>query len=371
MKLHKIKVGTNQLGYNQKRNFVDLPFKNVSFKKVFDINKIVTYPKYKILGKVDYKLINRFNDFGLNDVQLYHFFNTLTPVKKPWIVTFETTLPRLDPDFRRGYDWMSGSHCKKIIAYSRRAYSGQLELLNMYPSYQSEIANKMTMLLPSQKMMIENLRDKNFDDKITCTFVGGAFYRKGGWELLQAFERLKEFHSEIRLNIISSLGIEGYKDDHITKQMKEETLKMLTDNPAINYYPSLPNKQVLEILKRSHVGILPSWGETFGYSILEAMACGCAVIVPDVSPFPEFVDSECGWLIGVNKTFRGGIEDSEISTENSMKMIDGLACALHGTLNDRESLYSKCNHALNRIFTNHNPYRAASFLEDLYEEVVY
>ncbi len=84
-----LKIGTDSFHYNQKRNFTGLPFDGVEFRKVYDLNKVRSYLKFRLTNNIDFKQLHRFNDFGLNRVDLYHFFNTITPIKRPWIVTFE------------------------------------------------------------------------------------------------------------------------------------------------------------------------------------------------------------------------------------------------------------------------------------------
>lgn len=366
----KIKVGVDQFEYAQKRNFIDLPFQNVVFKKVYDYRKPLIHLKYKLFNSIDYKQIGRFNDFGLSGVCLYHFFNAVTPVKKPWVVTFEHTLPRHAPDFIKGYDWMSGDYCKKIIAFSKKAYDAQCWLLDRRPSYKEAIMNKMIILQPSQTRLVSNLSKKRFDNTIVFTFIGRAFYGKGGWELLQAFERLKDLQSPVKLVVVSALAINGYRDHHVTKEIVLKSKEILSTNPLIQYYSSLPNDKVMEILRQSHVGILPSWGETYGYSILEAMACGCAVVAPNVSPFPEFVAPEWGWMLNVNKVFKNGIEESHVTEQNSEKMINEIVSVVRDIVNNRDVLYSKCNAALERISSAHDPYKAAASLETIYKESI-
>lgn len=83
------------------------------------------------------------------------------------------------------------------------------------------------------------------------------------------------------------MEIEGYRDRNISKTIARETLEMIKKKSLIDYYDHLPNNEVLKLLKAGHVGILPSFGETYGYSLLEAMASGCAVVSTFLSPFNE------------------------------------------------------------------------------------
>ncbi len=370
MNTKRITVGTNLYGYNQLRNFISLPFQNVNFQKVYDFNKLVTHLKYKVLSKVDHHRLNQFNNFGLSNVHLYHFFNALTPSRKPWIVTYESQLPRPDTNFINGYDWLSGNSCKKIIALSQRAHDAQSHLLDQHPSYRESIKEKMMILQPSQERLLDGISSKDFDGEIVFTFIGRHFFRKGGWELFQAFERLCRLGLPIKLIVISDMEFSGYQDWHITPEMVSQAKRLLSTNPLIEHYTTMPNFQVLEILKRSHIGILPSWGETYGYSVLEAMACGCAVVVPNVSPFPEFVSPEWGWLLEVNKTLTNGAERSDPTVENSQRMIDGIVATVQEIVSNRDTLQSKCENALNAISMNHNPLKAATVLEDIYQKAI-
>jgi hypothetical protein len=114
-------IGVNSTGYNERRNFLDLPVACTRFKRVRDINWIPRGLTYRLLGRSPNRLTNTFNDFGINAVSGYHFFNAITPARKPWCVTFESTLPRLDPEWKNGYRWLAAESCKRIIAISERA----------------------------------------------------------------------------------------------------------------------------------------------------------------------------------------------------------------------------------------------------------
>lgn len=368
-----ITIGTNSFGYPQQRNFVGLPFDDIVFKKSIDFYKILSYLNYKLLGKVVPKYINNFDDKGLNKVDMYHFFNTITPVKKPWVVTFETSLPRMDPDYRKGYDYMAGKYCKRLIPFSQRAYDAQLYHLNRYPEYKEVILNKMSVIQPAQKVLLTDFSEKNFNtENVVFTFTGSAFYGKGGLEVLKAFNVAKEKGWPVKLNIISKMEKQGYMDEFITPEMMEQSMKIIGSNPLITHYSFLPNKKVLEILRESHVVLLPSYGETYGYSLLEGMAMGCMPITTDLSPFPEFVNEEWGGIITIDKYMHGPIQrsynDIESYKRNSDKIVNGLLSIMEEVLNNRNILREKAQKSLVRIQQNHNPYEKAAQLKSIYLE---
>jgi len=370
-----ITVGTNSLGYNHIRNFAGLPFADVKFKKVMDLYKIPAHFHYKLHNRIVPKYINRFNDLGLNKVDVYHFFNSLTPVKRPWVVTFETTIPRLDPEFREGYKWMAGKYCKAIIGYTQRAINAELFNLEKFPEYRESIKSKMILLYPPQKPILTDIDHKRFDQDIVFTITGSVFFLKGGWELLQVFERLKDEKTPVRLNVVSRLEVHGYKDTHATPEIVEKAKKILANNPLITHYNGLPNPKVIELLKETHIGILPSYGETFGYSLLEAMACGCAVVSTSVSPFPEFIKEPWGWLVEIPVKHKNGLEftetdNREVHDRLSEKLIEGLYKTIKIIVEDRKELERKSINALNRIKDFHNPLDRVDVLRNIYQNAI-
>ena len=62
---------------------------------------------------------------------------------------------------------------------------------------------------------------------------------------------------------------------------------------------------MLELLSGSHIGLLPSFAETYGYVVLEMQAAGVPVVTTDIRAFSEVNPDECGWRIrtptGVSK----------------------------------------------------------------------
>lgn len=357
-------VGTNSFEYPQKRNFVGLPFEAVAFKKVYDFHKILLHTQYKITGKISQKHLNRFNDLGLNKVAVYHFFNTITPTKKPWIVTAENAIPRGEPNFEEGYKWLAGKYCKAILMLTQYALDQQLEHLNRFPQYKTAITNKMSVLQPAQKVI--TTENNQVGKELIVTFTGGHFYRKGGLELLKAFVRLSKEGLPLKLNIISALEARnGWLDDFVKPEMEAEVREIIRTCSVITHYPRVPNEKVLEILSQSDIGILPSFGETYGYSILEAMGCGCAVITPNLRPYDEFVKEDWGWKLNVptkdTRTVDLSHPDySEILTNEIYEKIK-YACA------HRDELISKKIHAVKAIAKYHSPKDRAIFIENLYK----
>ena len=110
------------------------------------------------------------------------------------------------------------------------------------------------------------------------TFTGTRLDRKGGFMLLEAYDRY--LRGRVALNLV--------------------TRDKVDTRPGVTVYGDLvPGDRRLErILARTAVFVFPSSIDTFGYSVLEAMAAGVAVIASPTGAVPEIVvDGETGLIV--------------------------------------------------------------------------
>ena len=314
-------ITNNPNGYNEKRNIFSRYTANFVYKKdVFDLGlKIahkLTQKGYQPFWKGLYYNIKDQNTECV-------FFNTINLGKNPWRVYFETKLPRLGKAPKFVYDMavkrLVKDNCKEIIAISHCTYNLQLEYIkSTYPKYYDVIKEKMVIKLPPQRPLIEDYSEKLLSqEKIVFTLVGADFFRKGGKEILQVVNELIPLFPQIQLNIVSSLNYGDYAS-RTTKDDCNESLQMIQKNHKnICHYISLPNSEVLELFKNSHVGLLPTWADSFGYSVLEAQAAGCPVITTDIRALPEINNDELGWIIKVQKN---NSNDADISSQEKREI---------------------------------------------------
>jgi glycosyltransferase involved in cell wall biosynthesis len=75
-----------------------------------------------------------------------------------------------------------------------------------------------------------------------------------------------------------------------------ETIRALGIQENIRILPKLEWVKIPEIIRRSHLVVIPSLRETFGRGALEAMACGKPVVVSNVDNFPHLVQ-DAGLLV--------------------------------------------------------------------------
>jgi len=123
--------------------------------------------------------------------------------------------------------------------------------------------------------------DFNFKNKKYLLCVGTLESIKGQDILLKAFKIISQDYVDICLVFIGRPG------------GTENQIKQLVDSlglsQRVHLYEGLPHSQVLAIMKRAMVFVLPSRFEAFGIVILEAGAFGVPVIASNVGGIREII----------------------------------------------------------------------------------
>jgi glycosyltransferase involved in cell wall biosynthesis len=334
-----------------------------------------------------FDLNNQFYDFNLNKVDLMHLFNGISYGHIPWVSTFETILPRFrnvvqrthasSPGFvsewklRRAFDALASNTCKQIIAMSGCAANMQGELLAEFSSYRENIERKMVVMHPPQDVLVSQFTDKQIDlnGRIKFMFVGNEFFRKGGREVVETIKKLKDqHHYDIELTIVSALRIDGYAVEVNPDAVQRMTAFFKENRDWINYIPRLPNSEVLDLMKQAHIGLLPTYADSYGYSVLEFQATGCPVISTNVRALPEINDNAKGWVIEVPKNRLG---EAIYSTESDRLVLSeairiGLEKAVHEIFTDRSIIPIKSEQAILSIKSNHSTEAFSSSMRRIY-----
>jgi len=174
----------------------------------------------------------------------------------------------------------------------------------MPEEFRQPITAKIRVLHPAQEPLVDQVtpREYDHDHPIRFMMVGAGFFRKGGRELFRVFQKLADDEGlPVRLVIVSSLRIDSYAA-HETEEDVAWAREIIAGKPEwLEYYEKLPNPSVLDLLKGADVGLLPTWADTYGLSVLEAQAAGCPVITTNVRALPEINNNHVGWLIRVPK----------------------------------------------------------------------
>lgn len=327
------------------------------------------------------------------NVDILHTFNSVCAADVPWVVTFESTIPRTNqtvgrlwerdseedvlPDrfTLRSLELLLSHNCVAAIAISEsalRIQKNMLEHIRVQDIDISLLRDKLCVIHPPQKCMIDSyFLHKKYESICTCInflFVGRDFFRKGGVQLVEALRKYEDQRS-FHLTIISDLG---YRDFASIEEMKywETVLPLI---PWVTWIRTLSNHEVIELCKKSHIGCLPTLQDTYGYSILEMQACGCPVITTNVRACPEINNELCGWIVPLKIDHIGGeaIRYTDIDKENRKKeLLDGLDKCISNIFDHPAMIMRKAEQSLERIAKEHDPNVYAEKLKYLYRRVL-
>ncbi len=368
-----ITVGITGVGYPEKRNIVDLPHEGVRFIRHRDPVQWADWLYFKSTGNLHPTLHALHNDLGFNRADVLHFFNKLSFSRTPWVSTFETRIPRIHQPGARYFNALARDSCKRLIAMSQRARRIEEALLDKHPNVKADVMSKMVVLHPAQRTLLASMAAKERSaTNIQLVFVGHEFFRKGGLEVLRAVERAIMSGAPLHLTIVSSL----LTGDYVSRSgpaEKQEALAIISRHPHhVVHHKQLPNPEVMALMNRSDVALLPTYHDSYGYSVLEGQALGCPVITTDVAALPEINDNLRGWMIEVPKDEfgEGRWRTPEARLLLSRTIEEQLTAHLEALVRDPDMIRKKGELALEGIRTHHDPSHRARVLDRIYAEAI-
>jgi glycosyltransferase involved in cell wall biosynthesis len=166
------------------------------------------------------------------------------------------------------------------------------------------LADRVKLLYPGQLRgypLLQRVPSSVFHDFVTLSqvkpadasedfvlFVGHPWYLKGVDVLIQAFQALAHDFPHIKLKLL------GYFPD------RRKLHELAGGCEQIEFLDPRPNPEVLRIMERSMILVLPSRTEGLPRVLLEAMAAGKPVVASDVAGIPHCVrDGYNGFLFRV------------------------------------------------------------------------
>ena len=376
--MNKKIIGIKALGYPEKRNFAELGFRDYKFEKKWDIYRLLSGLYFKLLKRNHKFWLNLFKDFNLGKYTGLHFFNAVNMGSKPWVTTFENYLPRgahkagtyvhEKKYINKVITRLNDKSCVKLIALSQYAKNSQIEYLSNFDTKISDnIIQKIQVIHPAQNAIITDFSIKPKNKEIKLILVGADFFRKGGMEILEVCDDLIKNNYKIHLTIVSSMRFGDYATK-TTAQDLESAYEIIKKHPLnIKHYKFLENKKVLDLFINSDLALLPSYGETYGYSVLEAQACGCPVITTNGGAFPEINNNGSGWIIDV-PLFNGRSVPPDHNAKQNFKSIvkKELKSIILSVCDNPEISARKGKLALDRIKAEHCPADRIKALESIY-----
>lgn len=168
-------------------------------------------------------------------------------------------------------------YCDHIICVSRAI----AEEVNFFKGKLSVVYNGVDVSL---------FKERDYDEtraSVVISFVARLVKEKGIWEALFTLEQLRSEYN-IEFNIVG------------TGDQLEKIKKYIKDHKIEGFYVKGYQSNVISILNSSDIFLLPSYYESFGLSICEAMSIGLPIVSTQVGGIPEIVRNEIeGFLVDV------------------------------------------------------------------------
>lgn len=192
------------------------------------------------------------------------------------------------------------------------------------------------------------------------------FFCKGGEELIDVFISLRN-KIDMELTVVSALLTDDYATNTNSNDITRVKNKILSCSD-ITLLSNINNDDVIELMRSHHVGILLSYAETYGYSVLEFQSTGCPVISTDIRALSEINSDSYGWIINVPKNELGeAIYNTELDRSIIKLKIESQLKKIIVDINEsRSAIEYKSERCITRIKEQHSVDRFSQTLMDIY-----
>jgi len=370
-------IGSARVNYPEERFFSHL--KNIEIKNLekYDVNRYINKIR-RGNKKSDYFFKSLLND-TFTGVDSFYMFNYLLDTKKKWALSFETLIPRIsdtydihrqiqklserktDESIIKYLDLLSRDNCLAINAISQMSFNIQRDFLSPYTDFFEEILKKTKVIHPPQNVYLTD-KAENKNEKLKLLFVGNDFHRKGGGEILIALDEL------IKDNLIKDIDLEVLligdfekKCNYAFNIFQDDTSyydnlrSIIKNNNFINVVKSIDNKDLLILMSQYDIGLLPTWADTYGYSVLEMQSMSLPVITTNIRTLPEINLPENIIYLEVNSYGEVIINSYENKSRLRRFIIDGIKEKILYYFFNREMILKNSKKSITSLKLLNNP----------------
>jgi glycosyltransferase involved in cell wall biosynthesis len=223
-------------------------------------------------------------------------FNRIPLGRRPFLISFESHLPRLfgyenSWAFRYFASQLASDRCRGIIPISDFARRMFLRQHSDSPILSKLEGKLLEVIYPAVPVPPLRPARRNTNEPVRTVFVGSHFARKGGIAILLAAQHAHRATIPIEFHIVSDMTIgrrRGAWTDPNDATIFTEELSLLK-LPNVIHHNRLHNAALLELLNTCDVCLLPTLSDTFGYSVIESFAAGLPVIGTRCCALPELI----------------------------------------------------------------------------------
>lgn len=190
---------------------------------------------------------------------------------------------------------------KKIVYGKLLQYSGLLKGVYFQGTGQEECVQEKAFLgIPEDYLVdIQNIslpakgiynRIEKKPNELKLVYVARIHPTKN---TLKAIEWLGGVSGNVQYNIYGSIENEPYWEQC------QDAIARLPQNIIVRYMGVIAHEQVASTISKYHAYYMPTTGENFGHSIVEAMLMGIPVVISDQTPWTD-VNENGGFAISLN-----------------------------------------------------------------------
>jgi len=191
---------------------------------------------------------------------------------------FSSTLGDKIKKWRGFKEKLSFKRADSYIAVTNFVGNKTAELLKMKLQFKCIYNFVDTQLFsPKQTIQVQNFK---------LVFIGTVCEKKGVRQLILALPRIKEKFPEVHLEIIGRDWLFSNGESYI-KNLKKTIDSQIFD--SVNFLGVIPFEQIPEHLASAHIAVFPSHMESFGLTLIEAMAMEKQILASEIPPFKEIV----------------------------------------------------------------------------------
>ena len=192
-----------------------------------------------------------------------------------------------DPEVQHLKDKEKWDHFERVVFVSHWQQH-QFKMLLGFPYEKGVVIQNAIYPIPEH--------EKTNDGKINVCYFSTP--HRGLELLLNAWEFMRDELSEGRnaeLNIYSSFKL--YDRGHLDEQFRH-IYKRAQDMDGVNYYGTVSNDSIREMLPNQHIMAYPSiYEETSCLTLIEACSAGCLCVIPNLGALPE-TGANFPWMYG-------------------------------------------------------------------------
>lgn len=249
----------------------------------------------KEVGIEEFSNMAKIKEVDLVHHPFFDFFFTTLPIKKrfPTVVTVGDLTPLLFPAHYppgiRGYleqkiQIFSLRRAEAIITFSNSASDDIEKVLKINPRKIFPIylaAANTFKVIKDSKSLATVKRKYDLPDRFAL-FVGSTNWNKNLLNLTES-----SLKSNTKIVFVGQAFNERNNLNHPELSSFVQFLSRYASNPNVSMIGFVEEEDLVKIYNLASMLLLPSFYEGFGLPILEAQACGCAVLTSNLSSMPE------------------------------------------------------------------------------------